>query len=93
MLSGRLTSTVPVSRYTVGPPSLSILGDEVQTRRIAAVATPAGTISVGLSYSTNLQMPHKARRGTVFHVKDDHFSQPNLRHFSEPKPCNRKFRK
>lgn len=81
------------SRYTVGPPNLSLLGEDMQTRRIAAVATPVGTISVSLSYTTNLQMPYKVRKGTMFHVKDDHFSQPSVGHFSEPKPCNRKFRK
>ncbi|KAK7097378.1 hypothetical protein V1264_004366 [Littorina saxatilis] len=76
-------------QYNLGPPHLALLGEDIQTKKIAAVSTPVGTIRISLSYTTNLQMPQKPKK---IDLKDDHFSTPRLGQFSEPKPCNRKFR-
>ncbi|XP_076467841.1 autophagy-related protein 13-like [Babylonia areolata] len=79
-------------QYKVGPPNLGILMEDVQTRRIGAVATPMGTIQVTFSYTTKPQMPQQPRSGIPLFPKIDHFSEPSLGQVSEPKPCNRKFR-
>ncbi|KAL8587659.1 hypothetical protein ACOMHN_045348 [Nucella lapillus] len=79
-------------QYSLGPPNVSLLCENVQNRRIGQVVTPAGAILVNLAYTTKPQMPQQTKPGVPLHPKIDHFSEPRTHQASEPKPCNRKFR-
>ena len=75
-------------RIFLGEPSLNHLGDGHVSRKVGAVPTPIGRITLSVSFRTKLLIsPQHSCRDLGIELKENHFKPDSPKKITPPKPC------